>query len=127
MPSEKAYKLVSQDETPRATTLEALAALKLIRAKIDSEASVTSSNASTQNDGASASIVASQEALQRCGLKPFARMLSWAVVGVEPARMGIGPVPAIEKALLAADPPKADIDLIELNEAFASKQPISTG
>lgn len=88
---------------------------------------MTSSNASTQNDGASASIVASQEALQRCGLKPFARMLSWAVVGVEPARMGIGPVPAIEKALLAADLPKADIDLIELNEAFASKQPISTG
>jgi acetyl-CoA C-acetyltransferase len=80
---------------------------------------VTAGNASTQNDGASASIVASQEAVERYGLKPFARMLSWAVVGVEPARMGIGPVPAVEKALRAADLTMADIDLIELNEAFA--------
>ena len=121
VPGRKADTLVSEDETPRATTLEALAALEPIRAKIDSEATVTAGNASTQNDGASASIVASQEAVERYELKPFARLLSWAVVGVEPARMGIGPVPAVEKALLAADLTMADIDLIELNEAFAAQ------
>ena len=121
VPGRKADTLVSQDETPRETTLEALAALKPIRAKIDSESTVTAGNASTQNDGASASIVASQEAAERYGLRPFARILSWALVGVEPARMGIGPVTAIEKALRAADLTMADIDLIELNEAFAAQ------
>ncbi len=121
VPGRKGDTLVSQDETPRATTLEALAALKPIRASIDPESTVTAGNASTQNDGASASIVASKEAVERYDLKPFARIISWAVVGVEPARMGIGPVPAVEKALRAADLTMADIDLIELNEAFAAQ------
>jgi len=121
VPGRKGDTLVSQDETPRATTLEALAALKPIRASIDPESTVTAGNASTQNDGASASIVASKEAVERYDLKPFARIISWAVVGVEPARMGIGPVPAVEKALRAADLTIADIDLIELNEAFAAQ------
>lgn len=121
VPGRKGDTLVSQDETPRATTLEALAALKPIRASIDPESTVTAGNASTQNDGASASIVASKEAVERYDLKPFARIISWAVVGVEPARMGIGPVPAVEKALRAVDLTMADIDLIELNEAFAAQ------
>ena len=112
---------VSQDESPRETTLEALAGLKAIRSRVDAQATVTAGNASTQNDGASACIVASEAAVAQYGLKPYARIVSWAVAGVEPSRMGIGPVPAVQKALQNAELKLSDIDLIELNEAFAAQ------
>ena len=121
VPGRKGDTDVTQDETPRATTLEALAKLKAIRAGVDPDSTVTAGNASTQNDGASACIVASEEAVARYGLKPFARLTSWAVAGVEPARMGIGPVPAVEKVLQNAGLELSDMDLIELNEAFAAQ------
>ena len=113
--------VISVDETPRATTLEDLAGLKPIRAKIDSQATVTAGNASTQNDGASACIVATREAVEKYGLTPYARLVSWSVAGVEPSKMGIGPVPAVHKALQQADLKLSDIGLLELNEAFAAQ------
>ena len=119
VPARKGDIVVTQDETPRETTVEALAGLKAIRAGADPDATVTAGNASTQNDGASACIVASEDAVAQYGLKPFGRLVSWSVVGVEPARMGIGPVPAVQKALRNAGLKLSDIDLIELNEAFA--------
>ena len=119
VPTRKGDIVVTQDESPRETTLEALAGLKAIRAGVDPESTVTAGNASTQNDGASACIVASEDAVAQYGLKPFGRLVSWAVAGVEPARMGIGPVPAVQKVLSNAKLTLSDIDLIELNEAFA--------
>lgn len=113
--------VVTEDESPRDTTLEALAGLNAIRAGVDPESTVTAGNASTQNDGASACIVASEEAVAKYGLRPFARLVSWSIAGVEPARMGIGPVPAVHKALQNAALKLSDIDLIELNEAFAAQ------
>ena len=121
VPARKGDIVVTQDETPRETTVEALAGLKAIRAGADPDATVTAGNASTQNDGASACIVASDHAVAQYGLKPFGRLVSWSVVGVEPARMGIGPVPAVQKALRNAGLKLSDIDLIELNEAFAAQ------
>lgn len=121
VPQRKGETIVTQDETPRATSLEALSGLKAIRAGTDPESTVTAGNASTQNDGASACIVASEAAVARYGLKPFARIVSWAVAGVEPARMGIGPIPAVQKVLQNAELKLSDIDLIELNEAFAAQ------
>jgi acetyl-CoA C-acetyltransferase len=113
---------VTQDEHPRPDiSLEALAALKPIRIAVDPEATVTAGNASGQNDGASAAIVCSQEVAERHGLRPFARLVTWAVAGVDPAAMGIGPVPAVNKALKHAGLGFVDIDLIELNEAFAAQ------
>ncbi|MBB6123357.1 acetyl-CoA C-acetyltransferase [Sphingobium subterraneum] len=113
---------IDTDEHPRAdTTLETLAALKPIRGGVDPDATVTAGNASGQNDGASASIVCSRAMAERHGLQPFARLVSWAVAGVEPSRMGIGPVPSTEKALARAQLSMRDIDLIELNEAFAAQ------
>lgn len=120
--SRKSTDVISRDEGVRPeTNLEALAGLKPIRSKMDSEATVTAGNASTQNDGASVCIVASQEAVDRYGLTPMARLVSWGVAGVGPAIMGIGPVPATKKALDNAGLTLADIDVIELNEAFASQ------
>ena len=121
VPARKGDIVVTQDETPRETTLEALAGLKAIRAGADPAATDTSGNASTQNDAASARIVASDQAVAQYGLKPFGRLVSWSVAGVEPARMGIGPVPAVQKALRNAGLKLSDIDLIELNEAFAAQ------
>ena len=121
VPARKGDIVVTQDETPRETTVEALAGLKAIRAGADPDATVTAGNASTQNDGASACIVASDQAVAQYGLKPFGRLVSWSVAGVEPARMGIGPVPAVQKALRNAGLKLSDIDLIELNEAFAAQ------
>jgi acetyl-CoA C-acetyltransferase len=110
------------DEHPRAgATIEALAALRPIMAAQDPEATVTAGNASGQNDGASACIVASGDAVAQHGLQPFARLLAWSVAGVAPDRMGIGPVPAVAKALSRAGLGLADIGLIELNEAFAAQ------
>jgi acetyl-CoA C-acetyltransferase len=119
VPTRKGDIVVTQDESPRETTLEALAGLKAIRAGVDPESTVTAGNASTQNDGASACIVASEDAVAQYGLKPFGRLVSWAVAGVEPARMGIGPVPAVQKALSNAKLTSSDNDQIEHNEAFA--------
>jgi acetyl-CoA C-acetyltransferase len=114
--------VVAVDETPRADTSTAtLAALKPVRSGVDAEATVTAGNASTQNDGASACIIASADAVARHGLRPLARLVSWSVAGVEPARMGIGPVPAVRSALARANLALSDIDLIELNEAFAAQ------
>lgn len=113
---------VDTDEHPRAdVTLEGLAALRPVRAGIDAEATVTAGNASGQNDGAAACIVASARKAEALGLRPVARLVSWATAGVGPERMGIGPVPATQRALDRAGLSLADIDLIELNEAFAAQ------
>ena len=101
--------------------LESLSKLKPIMGKQDSEATVTAGNASGQNDGAAATIVTTRSKAEALGLKPLARFVSWGVAGVEPNRMGIGPVPTVEKALGRAGLTMKDIDLIELNEAFAAQ------
>jgi acetyl-CoA C-acetyltransferase len=114
--------LIATDEHPRPeTTLESLAALKPILGRSDPAATVTAGNASGQNDGASVCIVTTAEKAAEHGLRPFARLKSWAVAGVAPALMGIGPVPATKRALDRAGLTLADIDLIELNEAFAAQ------
>ena len=118
----KGATVVSTDEHPRpGTTLESLAGLNPIMGKSDPEATVTAGNASGQNDGASACVVASQAAVDRYGLKPIGKLVAWGLGGVAPNRMGIGPVPATQKALAHAGLQLKDIDLIELNEAFAAQ------
>ncbi|GGO82701.1 acetyl-CoA C-acetyltransferase [Nonomuraea cavernae] len=114
--------VVDRDEHPRAdTTIEALARLRPIRAAADPEATVTAGNASGQNDAAALCVVTTSERAEALGLRPLVRLVSSAVAGVEPHRMGIGPVPATAKALARAGVELADIDLIELNEAFAAQ------
>ena len=114
--------LVTRDEHPRAdTTLEKLAALRPLRLKQDPEATVTAGNASGENDAAACCIVTSPEKAQELGLRPMGKLLSWAVAGVHPAYMGIGPVSASKKALERLGMTLKDMDLIELNEAFASQ------
>ena len=108
----------AQDEHPRETTLEKLAGLRPAFAK---EGSVTAGNSSGINDGAAAMLLASEEAVKLFNLKPLARVVSMGVAGVDPSIMGIGPVPASRKALQRAGLQAADLDLIELNEAFASQ------
>ncbi|ANE50967.1 acetyl-CoA C-acyltransferase [Flavisolibacter tropicus] len=110
--------VVDTDEHPRRTTLEKLASLKPAFTK---DGSVTAGNSSGLNDGAAAMLLASEEAVQRFGLKPIAKVISMAVAGVDPSIMGIGPVPATQKALRRASLSVANLDLIELNEAFASQ------
>ena len=110
------------DEHPRAdTSMEALARLRPIRLREDDEATVTAGNSAGQNDAAAACLVTTPEKAAEYGLRPLARLVSWAVAGVEPARMGIGPVPATAKALARAGLTRDDMDLIELNEAFAAQ------
>ena len=122
VPGRKGDVVVDTDEHPRAdTTVESLAALRPVRVKEDGEATVTAGNASGQNDGAAACIVTSADNAERLGLRPLGRLVSWAVAGVHPARMGIGPVPATAAALDRAGLKLAEIDLIELNEAFAAQ------
>jgi acetyl-CoA C-acetyltransferase len=114
--------MISKDEHPRPdVTIEALAKLKPLNGKGDPAATVTAGNASGQNDGGSACIVCTREAAQKYGLKPLAVIKSWGVAGVGPSIMGIGPVPSTAKALDRAGLTLKDIDLIELNEAFASQ------
>ncbi|WP_320671881.1 acetyl-CoA C-acetyltransferase [Patulibacter defluvii] len=114
--------VVDRDEHPRPeTTPESLARLRPIRARVDPESTVTAGNASGQNDGAAACIVTTPERAAEMGLRPFARLASWAVAGVPPRTMGIGPVPATARALERAGLEIADLDLIELNEAFAAQ------
>jgi 3-oxoadipyl-CoA thiolase len=110
--------IVEADEHPRQSTIEKLASLKPAFAK---EGTVTAGNSSGINDGAAAMLLASESAVNQYGLKPVARIISMAVAGVDPAIMGIGPVPATQKALKRAGLTINDIDLIELNEAFASQ------
>jgi acetyl-CoA C-acetyltransferase len=115
---EKRTVLFDRDEHPRQTTLEKLASLKPAFVK---DGTVTAGNSSGINDGAGAMLLASEEAVKQFGLKPMARVVSMAVAGVDPAVMGMGPVPATQKALQRAALSMADIDLVELNEAFASQ------
>lgn len=113
-------KVFDTDEHPRAdTTLESLGGLKPAFRK--QGGTVTAGNASGLNDGASALLVASGAAAERMGVKPMARIVASAVAGVEPQRMGIGPVPATRKALALAGLSIADLGLVELNEAFAAQ------
>jgi acetyl-CoA C-acetyltransferase len=114
--------VVDTDEHPRAdTTLEALARLRPIMGASDPEATVTAGNSSGQNDGAAICVVTHPERAAELGLKPLARVVSWAVAGVAPETMGIGPLPATRLALERAGMTLDEIDLIELNEAFASQ------
>ncbi len=110
--------LFEKDEHPRLSTLEELAKLKPAFAK---DGTVTAGNSSGINDGAAALLLVSEDALKQFNLTPMARIVSSAVAGVEPAFMGIGPVPATKKALQRADISVNDIALVELNEAFASQ------
>jgi acetyl-CoA C-acetyltransferase len=114
--------VIDTDEHPRAdTTVESLSKLKPVLLKDDSEATVTAGNSSGQNDAASMCLVTTPERAAELGLTPLVRLVSWAVAGVEPKVMGIGPVPATERALAKAGLQLSDIDLIELNEAFAAQ------
>jgi len=114
--------LVELDEHPRAdTTLEALARLRPIMGNSDADATVTAGNSSGQNDGAAICVVTHPDRAAELGLRPLARLVSWAVAGVPPETMGIGPVPSTALALERAGLTLEQIDLIELNEAFASQ------
>jgi acetyl-CoA C-acetyltransferase len=114
--------VIDTDEHPRAdTSTETLAKLKPVLAKSDSEATVTAGNSSGQNDAASMCLVTTSEKAAELGLRPLVRIVSWGVAGVAPHVMGIGPVPATEAALAKAGLSLADMDLIELNEAFAAQ------
>jgi len=114
--------VVDTDEHPRAdSTVEALAKLRPIMGRADAEATVTAGNASGQNDGAAMCIVTTADKAAALGLTPLVRLASWAVAGVAPETMGIGPVPATAKALDRLGLTLADMDVIELNEAFAAQ------
>ncbi len=114
--------LVDTDEHPRAdTSVESLSKLKPVLLADDPEATVTAGNASGQNDAASMCVVTTPEKAAEYGLTPLVRMVSWGLAGVAPNIMGIGPVPATEVALAKAGLQLSDIDLIELNEAFAAQ------
>ncbi|MPZ62849.1 MAG: acetyl-CoA C-acyltransferase [Propionibacteriales bacterium] len=122
VPGRRGDVVVAVDEHPRAdTTAASLAGLRPVLGGADPEATVTAGNASGQNDGASACLVTTPELAARHGLRPLARLVSWGLAGVEPARMGIGPVPAVALALERAGLTLADLSLVELNEAFASQ------
>lgn len=108
----------NKDEYPRETSLEKLAQLK---PAFKEGGSVTAGNSSGINDGAAACLIASEETVKKLNLKPLARVLSMAIAGVDPAYMGVGPVPAAQKALQRAGLKVSDIGLVELNEAFASQ------
>lgn len=110
--------LVDADEHPRKTSIEQLAKLK---PAFNKDGTVTAGNSSGINDGAAAMLLASEDAVVKYNLKPVAMIKSMAVAGVDPSIMGIGPVPATIKALQRAGLTVSDLDLIELNEAFASQ------
>ncbi|MEB3285630.1 MAG: thiolase family protein [Candidatus Sericytochromatia bacterium] len=118
IPSKGGNKLIELDEHPRSTSLEKLAALKPAFRK---GGNVTPGNSSGINDGACALVVADEQKVRSLGLSPMARILSWGVAGVPGNRMGIGPVPAIQMALQRAGLTLADMDVIEINEAFAGQ------
>jgi len=111
--------VVTRDEHPRADT--SIGALAKLRPAFREGGSVTAGNSSGINDGAAAVLVVEAERARELGLTPLARIVSTAVAGVDPAVMGVGPVPATRKALARAGLSVADLDLVELNEAFASQ------
>ncbi|MBD0863597.1 acetyl-CoA C-acetyltransferase [Gordonia sp. zg691] len=114
--------VVDRDEHPRAdATAESLGALRPIRLKFDADSTVTAGNASGQNDGAAMCVVTTRAEAHRRGLEPLLALRSWAVTGCAPETMGIGPVGATAAALERADLTLDEIDLIELNEAFAAQ------
>jgi len=120
--SRSGEELVDTDEHPRAdTSMESLGKLKPVLGKTDPEATVTAGNSSGQNDAASMCVVTTRDKAEQLGLTPLVRLVSWGVAGVKPNVMGIGPVPATDVALNKARLRLADIDLIELNEAFAAQ------
>nr|WP_090273685.1 acetyl-CoA C-acetyltransferase [Mycolicibacterium komanii]CRL66551.1 acetyl-CoA acetyltransferase [Mycolicibacterium komanii] len=120
--SRQGEETVDTDEHPRPdTSVESLAKLKPVLGKQDPEATVTAGNASGQNDAASMCLVTTREKAEDLGLTPLVRLVSWGSAGVAPNVMGIGPVPATEAALGKAGLTLSDIDLIELNEAFAAQ------
>lgn len=110
--------IFDRDEHPRRTSMDRLAMLKPVFSK---EGTVTAGNSSGINDGAAAMLLANEEAVTKYNLRPMARIVSMAVAGVDPSIMGMGPVPATRKALQRAGLPVNNLDLIELNEAFASQ------
>lgn len=118
VPQGKETLVVDKDEQPRQSSLEKLTALK---PAFREGGSVTAGNSSGINDGAAASLVASEKFVSENKLKPLARIVSMAIAGVDPAYMGVGPVPATQKALKRAGLKMNDIGLVELNEAFASQ------
>ena len=114
--------VVDKDEHIRPdSTMETLARLRPLMGRQDENATVTAGNASGQNDGAAICVVASPEKAAELGLRPLAKVVSWGVGGVAPRTMGIGPVPAVATALDRAGVALKDVDLIELNEAFAAQ------
>ena len=116
--TKKATTIIDRDEGIRPeTTIESLAKLRSIRPNGVS----TAGNSSQQNDAASGCLVVSKEYAEKHGLKPLAKIVGWAAVGCEPSRMGIGPVPAVEKLLSKLNLDVKDIDLLEINEAFAAQ------
>ncbi|WP_205874050.1 acetyl-CoA C-acetyltransferase [Mycobacterium camsae] len=120
--SRHADDVIDTDEHPRAdTTVESLSKLKPVLSEQDAESTVTAGNASGQNDAASMCVVTTPEKAADLGLRPLVRLVSWGQAGVAPDVMGIGPVPATEVALAKAGLGLNDIDLIELNEAFAAQ------
>ncbi|HKI43552.1 MAG: acetyl-CoA C-acetyltransferase [Mycobacterium sp.] len=114
--------LIDTDEHPRAdTSVESLGRLKPVLLGDDADATVTAGNSSGQNDAASMCVVTTPEKAEEYGLTPLVRLVSWGLAGVAPHIMGIGPVPATEAALAKAGLRLSDVDLIELNEAFAAQ------
>lgn len=119
VPQKKEFVVINKDEFIKPqTTLEGLAKLRPV---FDKEGTVTAGNSSGINDGAAAVVVASGEMVKSCGLMPMARIVSCASAGVDPSIMGIGPIPASRKALERAGWSVDDLDLIEVNEAFAAQ------
>jgi acetyl-CoA C-acetyltransferase len=122
VPAREGPRVIDRDEHPRPdTTLERLSRLRPVMVASDPQATVTAGNASGQNDGAAVCVVTHEQRANELGLRPLARLVSWAVAGVAPETMGIGPVPASERALARAGLSMEDMDLIELNEAFAAQ------
>ncbi len=122
VPTRGGEEVIDTDEHPRAdTSVDSLGKLKPVLLKEDPEATVTAGNSSGQNDAASMCVVTTPEKADAYGLTPLVRLVSWGVAGVAPNIMGIGPVPATEVALAKAGLRLSDVDLIELNEAFAAQ------
>ncbi|HSZ42457.1 MAG TPA: acetyl-CoA C-acetyltransferase [Trebonia sp.] len=120
--SRSGEQVIVTDEHPRRdASLEALARLKPVMGASDHESTVTAGNASGQNDAAALCVVTTRSRASALGLTPYVRLVSWGYAGVAPKVMGIGPVPATARALSAAGLTLADIDVIELNEAFAAQ------
>jgi len=122
VPNRRGDVVVETDEHPRpGTTVESLGRLKPVLGRDDPEATVTAGNASGQNDAAAMCVVTTRARAEELGLRPLVRLVSWGLAGLGPATMGLGPVPATEVALSRAGLKLSEIDLIELNEAFAAQ------